>query len=27
MYRGVVRGDGRLLTAIYDEPLIDFRNA
>jgi beta-aspartyl-peptidase (threonine type) len=26
MYRGVVRGDGRLLTAIYDEPLVDFRN-
>lgn len=24
MYRGVVRGDGRLLTAIYDEPLADF---
>jgi len=27
MYRGVVRGDGRLLTAIYDEPLVDFQNA
>jgi beta-aspartyl-peptidase (threonine type) len=26
MYRGVVRGDGRLLTAIYDEPLVDFPN-
>ena len=25
MYRGVVRGDGRLLTGIYDEPLIDFQ--
>lgn len=24
MYRGVVRGDGVLLTAIYDEPLTDF---
>jgi beta-aspartyl-peptidase (threonine type) len=23
MYRGVVRGDGILLTAIYDEPLVD----
>ena len=27
MYRGVVRDDGRLLTAIYDEPLIDFQSA
>jgi beta-aspartyl-peptidase (threonine type) len=27
MYRGVVRGEGRLLTAIYDEPLMDFRKA
>jgi beta-aspartyl-peptidase (threonine type) len=27
MYRGVVRCDGMLLTAIYDEQLIDFRNA
>jgi beta-aspartyl-peptidase (threonine type) len=27
MYRGVVKDDGRLLTAIYNEPLIDFRNA
>jgi beta-aspartyl-peptidase (threonine type) len=27
MYRGLVRGDGKLLTAIYDEPLIDFQNA
>jgi len=27
MYRGVVKDDGRLLTAIYDEPLIDFRSA
>jgi beta-aspartyl-peptidase (threonine type) len=27
MYRGVVRGDGRLLTAIYDEPLMDFQKA
>jgi beta-aspartyl-peptidase (threonine type) len=26
MYRGLVRGNGRLLTAIYDEPLVDFRN-
>jgi beta-aspartyl-peptidase (threonine type) len=26
MYRGVVRDDGRLLTAIYDEPLVDFWN-
>ncbi len=25
MYRGVVRGDGVLRTAIYDEPLIDFQ--
>jgi beta-aspartyl-peptidase (threonine type) len=25
MYRGVVRGDGVLLTAIYDEPLIEHR--
>ncbi|WP_262296755.1 isoaspartyl peptidase/L-asparaginase family protein [Microvirga sesbaniae] len=23
MYRGIVRGDGKLLTAIYDEPLVD----
>jgi L-asparaginase / beta-aspartyl-peptidase len=27
MYRGVVRDDGRLLTAIYDEPLINFQSA
>jgi beta-aspartyl-peptidase (threonine type) len=27
MYRGMVRGDGKLLTAIYDEPLVDYRNA
>jgi beta-aspartyl-peptidase (threonine type) len=27
MYRGVVRGDGILLTAIYDEPLTDFRSS
>jgi beta-aspartyl-peptidase (threonine type) len=26
MYRGVVRGDGKVLTAIYDEPLIDFQH-
>jgi len=26
MYRGTVRGDGRLMTAIYDEPLMDFVN-
>ncbi len=25
MYRGIVRGDGVLLTAIYDEPLKDFQ--
>ncbi|MBD2747993.1 isoaspartyl peptidase/L-asparaginase [Microvirga sp. BT688] len=25
MYRGVVRQDGRLLTGIYDEPLIEFQ--
>ncbi|MBB3019721.1 beta-aspartyl-peptidase (threonine type) [Microvirga lupini] len=25
MYRGVVRRDGRLLTGIYDEPLVDFQ--
>ena len=24
MYRGVVRGDGRILTGIYDEPLAEF---
>jgi beta-aspartyl-peptidase (threonine type) len=24
MYRGMVKGDGRLLTAIYDEPLLEF---
>ena len=27
MYRGMVKSDGRLLTAIYDEPLVDFRGA
>lgn len=27
MYRGIVKGDGKLLTAIYDEPLLDFRKA
>lgn len=27
MYRGVVRGDGVLLTAIYDEPLVDFQRS
>ena len=27
MYRGVVRQDGRLLTGIYDEPLVDFHKA
>jgi beta-aspartyl-peptidase (threonine type) len=26
MYRGVVRGDGKLMTAIYDEPLMEFVN-
>lgn len=25
MYRGVVRGDGRLLTGIYEEPLVEFQ--
>lgn len=25
MYRGVVKGNGRLLTGIYDEPLVDFQ--
>ena len=25
MYRGVARGDGRILTAIYDEPLVEFQ--
>ena len=25
MYRGIVRSDGALLTAIYDEPLVEFR--
>ena len=24
MYRGIVRSDGKLLTAIYDEPLVEF---
>jgi L-asparaginase / beta-aspartyl-peptidase len=24
MYRGVVRQDNRILTAIYDEPLVEF---
>jgi L-asparaginase / beta-aspartyl-peptidase len=27
MYRGIVRQDGRLLTGIYDEPLVDFHKA
>lgn len=27
MYRGIVRQDHRILTAIYDEPLVDFRNS
>jgi len=27
MYRGMVRSDGKLLTAIYDEPLVDYQNA
>ena len=27
MYRGVVRGNGALLTAIYDEPLVDYHAA
>lgn len=27
MYRGVVRGDGRLMTAIYDEPLTEVQGA
>ncbi|MBJ6125042.1 isoaspartyl peptidase/L-asparaginase family protein [Microvirga splendida] len=27
MYRGVVRQDGKLLTGIYDEPLVDFQKA
>jgi beta-aspartyl-peptidase (threonine type) len=27
MYRGVVRGDGRILTAIYDEPLVEFQGS
>ncbi|MBB4041755.1 beta-aspartyl-peptidase (threonine type) [Microvirga flocculans] len=27
MYRGVVKGDGKLLTAIYDEPLIEYSKA
>jgi beta-aspartyl-peptidase (threonine type) len=27
MYRGVVKGDNRLLTGIYDEPLVEFQKA